>query len=129
MLDIQLLRNDLESVTARLATRGFKLDPEAFAALEQERKEVQTRTQELQAKRNNVSKQIGIAKSKGEDVAPIMAEVAGLGEQLKVAEERLLAIQAQMQGLLLNLPNLPHASVPVGKSEEDNAEVRKVGTP
>ncbi|HZV61373.1 MAG TPA: serine--tRNA ligase [Methylophilaceae bacterium] len=129
MLDIQLLRNDFDQVAARLATRGFKLDKEAFAALELERKQVQTRTQELQAKRNAVSKQIGIAKSKGEDVATIMAEVAGLGDQLKADEEHLLAIQAQVQQLLLNLPNLPHESVPHGTSEADNVEVRKVGTP
>src|SRR5690606_7538626 len=80
-------------------------------------------------KRNAVSKQIGIAKSRGEDAAPIMAEVAGLGDQLKAEEERLLAIQSQMQDLLLSLPNLPHESVPEGKSEQDNVEVRKVGTP
>ena len=129
MLDIQLLRNDFDQVAAKLATRGFKLDKEAFAALELERKQVQTRTQELQAKRNAVSKQIGLAKSKGEDVATIMAEVAGLGDQLKADEEHLLAIQAQVQQLLLNLPNLPHESVPIGKSEADNIEVRKVGTP
>ena len=129
MLDIQLLRNDLDQAARRLAARGFKLDKEAFAALEQERKQAQTRTQDLQAKRNAVSKQIGIAKSKGEDATPIMAEVAGLGDQLKTEEERLLAIQAQMQDLLLSLPNLPHESVPVGKSEADNAEVRKVGSP
>ena len=129
MLDIQLLRNDLDQAASRLAARGFKLDKEAFAALEQERKQAQTRTQDLQAKRNAVSKQIGIAKSKGEDATPIMAEVAGLGDQLKTEEERLLAIQAQMQDLLLSLPNLPHESVPVGKSYADNAEVRKVGSP
>jgi seryl-tRNA synthetase len=129
MLDVQLLRNDLDQVAARLATRGFKLDKEAFAALEQERKQVQTRTQELQARRNAASKQIGIAKAKGEDAAPILAEVAGLGDQLKADEERLLAIQDQMQTLLLSLPNLPHESVPVGKSEKDNVEVRTVGTP
>lgn len=129
MLDVQLLRNDLDQVAARLAARGYKLDKEAFAALEAQRKEAQTRTQDLQAKRNAVSKQIGIAKSKGEDAAPIMAEVAGLGDQLKTEEERLLAIQAQMQDLLLSLPNLPHESVPVGKSEDDNIEVRKVGMP
>jgi seryl-tRNA synthetase len=129
MLDIQLLRNNLDQAAARLATRGFTLDKEAFIALEQERKQVQTSTQDLQAKRNSVSKQIGIAKSRGEDVAPIMEEVAGLGEQLKAEEERLVAIQAQVQELLLNMPNLPHESVPVGRSEEDNVEVRKVGTP
>ena len=129
MLDIQQLRNDLDTVVARLASRGFAFDTSAFTALENERKTVQTRTQDLQAKRNATSKQIGIAKSKGEDVALIMAEVAGLGAQLKADEERLAAIQAELQQLLLNVPNLPHESVPVGKSEEDNVEVRRVGTP
>jgi len=129
MLDIQQLRNDLDQVAQRLATRGYILDQAAFAALEQQRKEVQTRTQELQAKRNATSKQIGIAKSRGEDVAAIMAEVASLGDDLKAAEEQLAIIQVQMQDFLLTLPNLPHESVPVGASEADNVELRKVGTP
>jgi len=129
MLDIQQLRNDLPDVVSKLGTRGFVFDCAAFTALETERKTVQTRTQESQAKRNASSKQIGIAKSKGEDVSAIMAEVAGLGEQLKADEERLAVIQAEMQKLLLNVPNLPHASVPQGKSEADNVEVRRVGTP
>lgn len=129
MLDIQQLRNDLDQVVARLASRGFTLDTASFTALENERKTVQTRTQDLQAKRNATSKQIGIAKSKGEDVASILAEVAGLGDQLKADEERLAAIQAELQQLLLSVPNLPHESVPLGKSEEDNIEVRRVGTP
>jgi seryl-tRNA synthetase len=128
MLDIQQLRNDLDQIAERLATRGFSLDKAAFTALEQQRKEVQTRTQELQARRNATSKQIGIAKSKGEDVAAIMAEVANLGDELKVAEEQLAVIQTQMQDFLLTIPNLPHESVPVGASEADNVEVRKVGT-
>jgi seryl-tRNA synthetase len=129
MLDIQALRNDLDSVVSQLAKRGFAFEAEKFTALEVERKAVQTRTQELQAKRNNTSKQIGIAKSKGEDVTAIMAEVAGLGEQLKADEVRLTELQTELQNVLLNLPNLPHESVPVGKSEADNIEVRKVGTP
>lgn len=129
MLDIQQLRNDLDTVVTKLKSRKFDFDVAGFTALEAERKEVQTRTQDLQAKRNNASKQIGIAKSKGEDVAAIMAEVAGLGEQLKADEERLVAIQAQMQSFLLNVPNLPQDDVPVGKSEEDNVEVRRVGNP
>ncbi len=128
MLDIQLLRNDLDQVAERLATRGFSLDKAAFAALEQQRKEVQTHTQELQAKRNATSRQIGIAKSRGEDVVAIMAEVATLGDELKAAEEQLTVIQAQMQDFLLTIPNLPHESVPVGASEADNVEVRRVGT-
>jgi len=129
MLDIQALRNDLDGVVSQLQARGFEFDAAKFSALEQERKTVQTNTQELQAKRNNASKQIGIAKSKGEDVSAIMAEVAGLGEQLKAGEVRLAELQADLQSLLLNVPNLPHASVPQGKSEADNVEVRKVGTP
>jgi len=129
MLDIQQLRNDLDNTVTRLATRGFQFDTARFAKLEQERKQVQVRTQELQAKRNVISRQIGIAKSKGDDVAAIMAEVTSLGEQLKADEERLAVIQAELQQLLLDVPNLPHASVPVGKSEEDNVEVRKIGAP
>ena len=129
MLDIQALRNDLDAVVAQLQRRGFAFDAARFTALEQERKTVQTRTQDLQAKRNNASKQIGMAKAKGEDVSAIMAEVAGLGDQLKADEARLGELQTELQNLLLNVPNLPHESVPQGKSEEDNVEVRRVGTP
>lgn len=129
MLDIQALRNDLDGVVGLLKKRGFEFDSASFSALEQERKTVQTRTQDLQAKRNNASKQIGFAKSKGEDVSAIMAEVAGLADQLKADEARLAELQTQLQNLLLNVPNLPHATVPEGKSEADNVEVRKVGTP
>ncbi|MEO6117970.1 MAG: serine--tRNA ligase [Methylotenera sp.] len=129
MLDIQALRNDLDGVVSQLKNRGFEFDATQFSALEQERKTVQTRTQELQAKRNNTSKQIGIAKSKGENVSAIMAEVAGLGDQLKADEVRLIELQTNLQNLLLNVPNLPHESVPAGKSEADNIEVRKVGIP
>ncbi|OIR12383.1 serine--tRNA ligase [mine drainage metagenome] len=129
MLDIQALRNNLDSVVDQLSKRGFEFDSAKFTALETERKTVQTRTQELQAKRNNTSKQIGVAKSKGEDVSVIMAEVAGLGEQLKADESRLLELQTELQNLLLIVPNLPHESVPQGKSEADNIEVRKVGVP
>ncbi|HEY0268129.1 MAG TPA: serine--tRNA ligase [Methyloradius sp.] len=129
MLDIQQLRNDLDAVVTKLAARGFSFDTASFTALEQERKTVQTITQDLQAIRNSRSKQIGIAKSKGEDVSSIMADVAGLGEQLKANEELLEKIQSKLQTILLNVPNLPHESVPVGKSEADNVEVRKVGRP
>lgn len=129
MLDIQALRNDLDSVVAQLQKRGFAFDAAKFTALEQERKTVQTRTQDLQAKRNNTSKQIGMAKAKGEDVSAIMAEVAGLGDQLKADEARLTELQKELQDMLLNVPNLPHTSVPQGKSEEDNVEVRRIGTP
>lgn len=129
MLDIQALRNDLDGVVNALNKRGFTFDSAAFSALEQERKVVQTRTQELQAKRNNTSKQIGVAKSKGEDVSAILAEVAGLGEALKADEVLLETLQTKLQDLLLNVPNLPHESVPQGKSEAENVEVRKVGEP
>ena len=129
MLDVQLLRNDLDGVAKRLATRGFELDVHQFQELEQERKTVQIRTQELQAKRNHSSKQIGIAKSKGEDVSVIMAEVASMGDELKAAEEKLAVIQRHLNDQLMTIPNLPHESVPTGKSEIDNLEVRRVGTP
>ncbi|MES2580179.1 MAG: serine--tRNA ligase [Pseudomonadota bacterium] len=129
MLDIQALRNDLDGIVNQLNKRNFAFDSATFSALEQERKSVQTRTQELQAKRNNTSKQIGIAKSKGEDVSAILAEVAGLGDALKADETLLEELQIKLQSVLLNVPNLPHESVPAGKSEADNVEMRKVGTP
>ncbi|NOT15904.1 MAG: serine--tRNA ligase [Methylotenera sp.] len=129
MLDIQALRNDLDGVVSQLKKRKFDFDTAKFTALEAERKTVQTRTQDLQAKRNNASKQIGMAKAKGEDVGAIMAEVAGLGDQLKADEARLSELQAELQSFLLNVPNLPHESVPQGLSENDNVEMRKVGTP
>ena len=129
MLDIQLLRSDLEGVASRLAKRGYTLDLAHFQALEQDRKLTQTRTQELQATRNSVSKRIGQAKAKGEDVGPIMAEVAHLGDELKAAEEKLGFIQLKLQELLSTIPNLPHETVPAGRSEADNQEMRRVGNP
>ena len=129
MLDIQLLRNDLANVVGQLAKRGYDLKVEQYGALEAERKLTQTEAEALRAKRNSVSKQIGIAKSKGEDVNTIMAEVAGLGEQLFSTEQGLLETTNLLDWFLLNIPNLPHESVPVGKSEADNVEVRKVGSP
>ena len=129
MLDIQELRKDLDSIVGQLKSRGFDFPVEKFITFENERKIVQTRTQELQAKRNNASKKIGMAKAKGEDVSAIMAEVAGLGDQLKADEARLTELQTEIQNLMLNVPNLPHETVPSGKSEADNVEIRKVGTP
>ena len=129
MLDIQVLKNDLEGVAKRLSSRGYNLPVKRFSELDIERKVIQTNTEALQAKRNAASKQIGFAKSKGEDVSSIMAEVAGLGEQLKASEACLAVIQSAMQTFFLDVPNLPHDSVPVGKSEADNVEVRKVGIP
>ena len=129
MLDIQQLRNDLDGVVSRLAKRNFAFDAAAFSKLEAERKTIQTNTEALQAKRNAASKSIGFAKSKGENTDAIMAEVAGLGDEQKAGEVRLSEIQEQLKDLMLNVPNLPHDSVPAGKSETDNVEVRKVGTP
>ena len=129
MLDIQQLRNDLDGVVSQLAKRNFAFDAAAFSKLEAERKTIQTNTEALQAKRNAASKSIGFAKSKGENTDAIMAEVAGLGDEQKAGEVRLVEIQEQLKAVMLNVPNLPHDSVPAGKSEADNVEVRKVGTP
>ncbi len=127
MLDIQVLRNDLTQVAARLATRGFTLDTALFEQLESERKTIQTHTQELQAKRNSTSRLIGQAKARGEDISAIMAEVANLGDGLKQLETRLSEVQQELNAFLAVIPNMPHDGVPVGKSEADNLEVRKVG--
>ena len=129
MIDIQLLRKDIAAVAERLAARKFQLDVAAFNALEAERKQIQTRTEELQGKRNSLSKQIGALKGKGEDASAVMAEVAGIGDELKASAARLDEIQEKMSAFLLNVPNLPHESVPAGQDETGNVEVRKVGTP
>ncbi|MQA38815.1 serine--tRNA ligase [Rugamonas aquatica] len=129
MIDIQLLRKDIANVAARLATRKFQLDVEAFNALEAERKAIQMRTEELQGKRNSQSKLIGMMKGKGEDTTALMAEVAGLGDELKANETALAALQAKLGDFVQAIPNLPHESVPVGTDESGNVEVRKVGTP
>ncbi|RZT42884.1 serine--tRNA ligase [Cupriavidus agavae] len=129
MLDIQLFRKDIDAVAQRLATRGFQLDVATFQALEAERKQLQTQTEELQARRNALSKQIGMLKGKGEDASAPMAEVAGIGDTLKASAERLGQIQGQLNDAMMSIPNLPDASVPVGKDETQNVEVRRVGTP
>ena len=129
MLDIQTLRTDLAGVAAKLASRGFTLDTACFEALEVQRKSIQVRTQELQAKRNSSSKLIGQAKAKGEDASVIMAEVANLGDELKQAEAQLGEVQSALQLLLEVVPNVPHSGVPLGESEADNVEIRKVGVP
>lgn len=129
MLDIQLFRKDIDAVAQRLATRGFQLDVAAFQALEGERKQLQTQTEELQSRRNSLSKQIGMLKGKGEDASAVMAEVGGIGDTLKASAARLDEIQAQLSELMLSIPNLPHESVPVGKDETQNVEVRRVGEP
>ena len=129
MLDPQLIRNDLDAIATRLASRGVDLDRERIAALEAERKRLQVDTQALQQERNERSKAIGKAKGEGQDIAPLKAAVAELGDRLKANEERLGGIQTDLQALLLGIPNLPHASVPVGRTEDDNVEVRRWGEP
>lgn len=128
MLDPALLRAQLADTAARLKTRGFGLTS-TIEVLEAERKKLATETQELQALRNARSKAIGQAKAKGEDVAPIMAEVAGIGDKLKANEQALAEVQTQLSAIALGIPNLPDASVPVGKDESENAEVTRVGEP
>ena len=129
MIDIQLLRKDIATVAARLATRKFQLDVAGFTALEAERKAIQTRTEELQGKRNALSKQIGMLKGKGEDTSAVMAQVASLGDELKADELALAQVQARLSDFIMAVPNLPHESAPVGEDEAGNVEVRKVGTP
>jgi seryl-tRNA synthetase len=129
MLDLQLLRSDLAGTAQRLAERGFTLDVDAFQALEHERKAIQTETQELQARRNQLSKQIGQAKAKGEDASEMMAQVNAQADRLKSLEQDLSALQARLNDFLLVVPNAPHSSVPSGESADDNTEVRKIGTP
>jgi len=132
MLDINLLRKDLAHVVARLEARKAPqpfLDVPRFQSLEAERKAIQTRTEELQAQRNSLSKQIGQLKGKGQDTGELMAQVAGIAEGLKTSAERLEAIQADLAEMLMAVPNLPHESVPQGADETGNAEVRRWGTP
>ncbi|MGB9128671.1 MAG: serine--tRNA ligase [Thiobacillus sp.] len=129
MLDIQLLRKDAALVAERLAARGFAFDAARFDALEAERKTIQTRTQDAQNRRNTLSKQIGMLKGKGEDTTAVMAEVAGLGDELKQMETRLAALQTEINDFLMGVPNLPHESVAVGKDETANVEVSRWGTP
>jgi seryl-tRNA synthetase len=129
MLDVGLVRKDPEGVAARLRQRGFELDVDALETLEADRKSVQTRTEELQARRNALSKQVGQLKSRGEDASALMAEVALIPEELKRLEQRLADVQTLLQQILMGVPNLPHESVPVGRSEHDNVEVRRWGDP
>ncbi len=129
MLDIHLLRKNAQEVADRLRTRPFVFDVAAFGAIEQERKQVQAATEDLQARRNSLSKQVGILKARGEDASAVMAEVAQIPERLKSLEARLTQVQDRLQDLLLGVPNVPHPSVPVGTSSEDNVEVRRWGTP
>jgi seryl-tRNA synthetase len=132
MLDITLLRRDLPGVIARLERRKSPqpfLDVERFQALEGERKRIQTRTEELQSQRNTLSKQIGQKKGKGEDTAELMAQVNGIADELKAGAERLEQVQAELNAMLMRVPNLPQDDVPVGADESANVELRRWGTP
>ncbi|XLY86139.1 serine--tRNA ligase [Ectopseudomonas mendocina] len=129
MLDSKLVRTQLTEIAERLATRGFALDVARFEALESQRKSVQVRTEQLQAERNSRSKSIGQAKARGEDIAPLLAEVDQMGSDLEAGKRELDAIQNELDNLLLNIPNLPHESVPVGADEDGNVEVARWGTP
>lgn len=129
MLDPQRLRNDLERVATILGRRGYHLDMEAFAAIEERRKSVQVRTEELQNQRNVRSKSIGQAKARGEDIAPLLAEVERLGDDLKNARQELDGVRAELDRLLLDMPNLPAEDVPAGVDEQGNVEIRRWGQP
>ena len=129
MLESHLIRNDLDRAAQALEKRGYTLDKKSIEELESRRKEIQVKTQELQAQRNARSKEIGKAKAQGEDIQPLLDEVATLGDQLKDSETMLERIQEELNGLLMEIPNIPHGSVPDGQTEEDNAEIRRWGTP
>ena len=129
MLDINALRKDIAAVAQRLSARPFELDVDGFSALEAERKQVQVATEELQARRNALSKQVGMLKSRGEDASAVLAEVASIPDAIKAQEARLAEIQQRLAALLLNVPNVPDASVPTGRSADENVEVRRWGEP
>jgi seryl-tRNA synthetase len=127
MIDIQLLRKDLDTVAARLAERKFILDKDTFVSLESDRKQVQSRSEELQAKRNQLAKAVGMKKGKGEDASAEIAESTAVNQELQALTEKLTVVQAQLNDFLLNIPNIPHESVPTGKDESANQEVLRWG--
>ncbi len=129
MIDINLLRNNIDKVATNVAHKKVIIDTKYFNELEAKRKSLQVTMEELQAKRNSSSKQIGVLKSKGEDVSHIMAEVANLGSELKSAEVDFATIQEELTNWMYGIPNMHHESVPIGKNEEDNQEIRRVGVP
>ncbi|EON89997.1 serine--tRNA ligase [Plesiomonas shigelloides] len=129
MLDPNLLRNELDVVAEKLARRGFKLDVDTLNALEEKRKVLQVKTENLQAERNARSKAIGLAKSRGEDIQPLLDEVASMGSELDAAKVELDQLQEELRGIALSIPNIPSDEVPTGKDENDNQEVRRWGAP
>jgi len=129
MLDPQLLRNDLDSVAEKLLIKGYQLDKKQFIELEAQRKSLQVQVEDLRSQRNTESKKIGQAKAAGEDIQPLLAAVASLGDELKVSEQSLVMLQEKLNDLLAGIPNIPHESVPPGKDESDNVELRRWGDP
>ncbi|MDP3007941.1 MAG: serine--tRNA ligase, partial [Methylococcales bacterium] len=129
MLDPRLFRTELDFVKAQLARRNFAFDAEGYIALETRRKDIQVKTQELQNQRNSNAKAIGQAKAKGEDVQPLMNQVAALGDELKAAETELTSIQAEMDSIMSGIPNILDEAVPAGKDEESNLEISRWGEP
>ena len=129
MIDIQLLRKDIDAVASRLADRKFILDKDRFTSLESERKQVQSRTEELQAKRNQLAKAVGMKKGKGEDASAEIAESGVVNQELQSLTDKLTVLQAQLNDFLMNIPNIPHESVPTGKDESGNQEILKWGQP
>jgi len=127
MLDPKLLRSDISQVAAQLARRGYTLDTGTLQKLDERRKDIQVATQQLQAERNSRSRSIGKAKAAGEDIAPLLQEVEGLGDQLKAKEDELLTLQVELNAILMGIPNMPHDSVPDGSGEDDNPEIRRWG--
>ena len=127
MLDAKFLRAELAQTAQRLADRGFALDVDTLQQLEEQRRELQMATQDLQNSRNTKSKAIGQAKARGEDITPLLAEVDGLGAELEAAKQKLDAVLAQWDVIVSAIPNLPHESVPAGKDETGNVMVRQWG--
>ena len=129
MLDSQLLRNHLDTVAEKLLVKGYQLNKQQFLEFERERKTLQVQVEELRSQRNSESKKIGQAKAAGEDIQPLLDAVASLGDELKASEQSLVSLQEKLNDLLAGIPNIPHQSVPVGKDESDNIELRRWGEP
>ena len=129
MLDPKLFRNDIEQTAKLLAKRGYCLDTAELMSLEEQRKAIQIMTQELQSQRNTRSKSIGQAKARGEDIAPLLVEVSQLGNKLESSKQQQSDVLAKINAIVSAIPNLVDDSVPMGKSEDDNVEIKRWGTP
>ncbi|UZE97866.1 serine--tRNA ligase [Alkalimarinus alittae] len=129
MLDAKIVRANAEEIATKLKKKGYQLDIARFNQLEEQRRAIQTKTEELQSERNTRSKNIGKAKAAGEDIAPILAEMNAMGDELEAAKKELKAVQDEFHSLLAGIPNIPDDSVPEGASEDDNVEIRKWGEP